>query len=399
MVDSGCRAALIHIAMDFSNLSDHSRVEISRSALIHNLATIRQVAGKDVQVAAVVKASAYGHGYDEVVGILRDQNLTFFAVHSIDEAAKVSHNSGKTPILILGYVPEKHIETVVNNDWRMTVFNIETINALAEDCARLKRKAYIHLKLETGTNRQGILEAQVPVFIEAIKGCEWLELEGLSMHFANIEDTTDHSYARKQLGRFNAMVGQFDRAGLNVKLKHTASSAASLLFSETHFDLIRFGISLYGLWPSKQTYLSYLLTNKTNSLLRPVMTWKTIISQIKELKAGEYVGYGCSFRTTTDTRIAVIPIGYYDGYDRKLSNVGHVLIRGKRAPIRGRICMNIFMVDVTHIPEASLEDEVVLLGMQGDESINAEQLAEWIGTINYEVVSRANPLLPRVVVD
>jgi alanine racemase len=163
--------------------------------------------------------------------------------------------------------------------------------------------------------------------------------------------------------------------------------------------MIRFGISLYGLWPSKETYLSYLLSNPENSLLRPVLSWKSIVSQIKDVPAGEYIGYGCTYRATTDSRIALIPVGYFDGYDRKLSNLAHVLIRGKRAPVRGRICMDMFMVDVTHIPDVALEDEAVILGEQDNEKISADQLADWAGTINYEIVSRINPLLPRVIVD
>ncbi len=376
----------------------HSRVEVSRSALLHNLSTIRQIIGRNVGVAAVVKADAYGHGYAEVVEILRDAGLGFFAVHSLEEAAIVSKLAHGTPILILGYVTLNALKVAVENEWRLTVFNMETLRALGEICKSLGRPAYIHMKLETGTNRQGITEDQIPEFTKTIAGDSNLILEGLSMHFANIEDTTDHSYARKQLDRFNTMISRFETMGIKVKFRHTASSAAALLFAETHFDMIRFGISLYGLWPSKQTYLSYLMTNKTNSLLRPVLTWKSIVSQIKDVKAGEYIGYGCSYRATTDSKIAVIPMGYFDGYDRKLSNVGHILVRGKRAPIRGRICMNIFMVDVTHIAGVSLEDEVVMLGRQEDEAITAEQLAEWIGTINYEVVARINPLLPRMIV-
>lgn len=383
----------------FEQLTKNSRVEISRSALLHNFRTIRSIVGDRVDIAPVVKACAYGHGYDRVVEILKGEKIRFFAVHSIDEAETLTRSNPNIPILILGYVPGEYLEHAVRRDWRLTLFNIETIQKLSQITVSLSRKAFVHLKLETGTNRQGIIESDLPVFVELIRSNPQLVLEGASMHFANIEDTTDHSFAIMQLKRFNRMMEFFDRAGVDVPIRHTASSAASLLFDKTHFDMIRFGISMYGLWPSKETYLSYMLAHSEDSLLKPVLSWKSIIGQIREVPSGDYIGYGCTYRTTTDSKIAVIPLGYFDGYDRKMSNLAHVLIRGRRAPVRGRICMDIFMVDVTDIPDASLEDEVVLIGKQGDERITAEQLAGWAGTINYEIVSRINPLLPRVIVD
>ena len=383
----------------FDQLSDTSRVEISRSALIHNVKTVKRIVGDRVKIAVVVKAYAYGHGYNQVVDVLKSENIAFFAVHSIDEAATLTKESPALPILILGYVPCKHLEYAIERNWRLTVFNIETIEKLAELTRNQNLKAHIHLKLETGTNRQGIIERDLPVFIEAVRNNTGIVLEGVSMHFANIEDTTDHSFAMKQLDRFRNMLRQFESSGIRIPIRHTASSAASLLFDNTHFDMIRLGISMYGLWPSKETYLSYLLSHGRDSLLKPVLAWKSIVSQIKDVPEGEYIGYGCTYRTTSDSKIAMIPVGYFDGYDRKLSDLAHVLIRGRRTPVRGRICMDMFMVDVTHIPDVQLEDEVVLIGEQGNEKITVEQLADWAGTINYEIVSRINPLLPRVIVD
>jgi len=387
------------MGLRFDQLSCESRVEISRSALTHNLRTIREIVGRKVDIAAVVKACAYGHGYSQVTEILRPEGIRFFAVHSIDEAAVLVQNDPTLPILILGYVPLEHLEYAIEREWRLTVFNIETVERLTEITRRLNRNAFVHLKLETGTNRQGIRQSDLQAFIDAIRISPKVIIEGVSMHFANIEDTTDHSFARMQLDCFGRMLDFFENAGIRIPIRHTASSAASLLFKSTHFDMIRFGISLYGLWPSKETYLSYLLSNPKNSLLKPVLSWKSIVTQIKNVPGGEYIGYGCTYRTTTDSRIAVVPVGYFDGYDRKLSNLAHVLIRGKRAPVRGRVCMDIFMVDITHIPDVVLEDEVVMIGTQGQESISADQLADWAGTINYEVVSRINPLMPRIIVD
>ena len=222
---------------------------------------------------------------------------------------------------------------------------------------------------------------------------------GLGTHFANIEDTTDHGYAEGQYATFTEVVERLQSAGIEVPIRHAACSAAAILFTRTHLDMARIGISLYGIWPSKETYVSCLNRGRTALDLRPVMSWKTRVAQVKSVPEGSYVGYGCTYRATRDSRIAVLPVGYHEGFDRALSGVAHVLVRGRRAPICGRICMNMCMVDVSDIPGAALEDEVVLLGAQGEERITAEQLAGWCGTIAYEIVSRVHPALPRVVVD
>jgi alanine racemase len=383
----------------FNQLTTSSRVEISRSALIHNIKTIRAITGQGVSIAAVVKASAYGHGYSQITNILKNQDIRFFAVHSIDEAETLTREHPDLPILILGYVPADLLGYAIDKQWRLSLYNIETIQTLSKLTARTGNSAFVHLKLETGANRQGIDARLLPEFIEALKRHPKVVPEGATMHFANIEDTTNHSFAQEQLAKYREMLEQIESAGIKISIRHAASSAASLLFDKTHFDMVRIGISMYGLWPSKETYLSYMMSHGKDSLLKPVLSWKSIVAQIKNVPAGEYIGYGCTYRTTADSRIAVVPIGYYDGYDRKLSNLGYVLIRGRRAPVRGRICMDMFMVDVTHIPDVRLEDEVVLIGRQGDEELTADQLADWADTINYEVVSRINPLLPRVIVE
>jgi len=188
------------------------------------------------------------------------------------------------------------------------------------------------------------------------------------------------------------------KSGAKPKLVHTACTAASILFPETHFSMLRAGIGVYGLWPSRETYLSALLSGRYLPDLRPVLSWKTKIVQIKTIPEGHYIGYGCTYRTTRKTRLAVLPVGYADGYDRALGNTAHVLVKGKRAPVIGRVCMNLTMIDVTDIPNAKLEDEVVLLGKDGEEVISAEQMANWAGTINYEIVTRISPFLSRKIV-
>jgi len=230
-----------------------------------------------------------------------------------------------------------------------------------------------------------------------VKGSGNLVLEGLSTHFANIEDTLNHEFARLQIERFNAAVRCAEGIAGRIPLVHTACTAAALLFPSTHFTMLRTGIGLYGLWPSRETLLS-VREKGVPVDFHPVLTWKTKVVQIKWLPEGSYVGYGCSYRTTRRTLLGVLPVGYADGYDRALGNRAHVLVRGRRAPVIGRICMNLCMIDLTDVPGVRLEDEVVLLGSGEDERITAEVMGEWAGTINYEIVTRISPLLPRKVV-
>jgi alanine racemase len=373
-------------------------VEISRRALAQNVLRFKTHIGPGVKLAAVVKANAYGHGLVAVSRIVLESGADWLAVNSIEEAEQVRAAGIAAPVLCLGYVPLSQLEKAVRLDVRLTVYNPATVERLGEVAGRLGRKARLHVKVETGTNRQGVPREELPDFARMIAGYPHLVLEGLSTHYANIEDVTEHRFAELQLRNFIEACSMLESRGFSVPVRHTACTAAAILFPRTLFNMARVGIGLYGLWPSKETRISALQAGVALNELEPVLTWKTRIAQVKMVKSGETIGYGCTDLATQDTRLAVLPVGYYDGYDRKLSSIGYVLIRGRRAPVRGRVCMNMIMVDVTNIPEARVEDEVVLLGRQGDDSVSAEVLAGKIGTINYEVVSRINPTLPRIVV-
>jgi alanine racemase len=375
-----------------------SWVEIDAAALEQNIAAIRSNLAPGCGMVPVVKANAYGHGYLQIARLLDGKEFPYIGVHNLEEALLLREGGISNDILILGYVPLEDLKAAVAAGLNFVVYNVETLRKLTE-VASSKTPAKCHLKLETGTNRQGVTHAQLPDFLALFSGKQQLQLVGVSMHFANIEDTTDHSYAEFQFQRYAEMKQMIEATKLPVKYYHTASSAAALLFPHTHFNLVRVGIALYGLWPSKETYLSYRLTGKQNQILKPVLSWKTLVAQVKDVLKGEYIGYGTTYRATADLKIAVIPIGYYDGYDRQLSNSGHVLINGMRAPIRGRICMDIFMVDVTDIPDVHAESEVVLIGRLGDEVIRVEDVAGWANTINYEIVSRIGSHLERRVIN
>ncbi len=374
------------------------RVEISRSALVHNIREFRRLIGPKKMFLGVVKANAYGHGLFEVAGIAVSEGVDWLGVNSVDEGAALREAGIGAPILVLGYAPLGALEQAVAQDLRLTVYNRETVRRLAALAVRLRKTVRVHVKVETGTWRQGVVPKELGAFIRDIRKQPGLAFEGLSSHFANIEDTTKHDYPRLQLECYRTVCRELEAGGTRVPIKHMSCTASTILFQEPEFNLARVGIGLYGLWPSKETYLSSVLEKKEPPSLRPVLSWKARVSQIKKVPAGAFVGYGCTYRTTRPTVLAIIPVGYYDGYDRRLSNSAHVLVRGRRAPVRGRVAMDFIMVDVTDVPGVTLEDRVTLLGADGGERITAEDLAALAGTISYEILARINPLVPRVVV-
>jgi alanine racemase len=372
-------------------------VEISQTALQKNIKTLRNLIGDNIVFMSMVKANAYGHGLIETGKIFRKAGSEYLAVNSIFEARKFCEAGDKGKIYIAGYTSKADLAEAVELDCELVVYNLEILETLS----KLKKTAKIHLKVETGTHRQGIMRQDLPIYLEQIKKAQNIKLIGVAMHFANIEDTTNHNFAKQQLVEFNSIRKEINNAGFQNIQYHAANSAATLLWDITHFDIVRVGISAYGMWPSEETFLSLASERKEKIILYPALTWKTRIVQIKNISIGAKVGYGCTWEASKDTRIAILPVGYYDGYARKYTSAekAEVLIRSKRAKVIGRVCMNMFMVDISNIPEAKLEDEVVLLGKMGDEEITAEEMGEWGETINYEVVTRIRENISRKVVE
>ncbi len=374
------------------------RVEISRAALVRNIGEFRRLIGRRRKFLAVVKANAYGHGLHEVARIAVAEGVDWLGVNSVDEGLALRAAGVAAPVLVLGYAPLGALEEAVRGDLRLTVYNRETVRRLSELAVRLRRTVRLHVKVETGTWRQGVDPKGLAAFVADIRRRPGLALEGLSSHFANIEDTTKHDYPRRQLAAYRSAARALEAGGPRIPIKHMSCTASTVLFPEPGFNLARVGIGLYGLWPSKETYLSCLLDKKEVLALEPVLSWKARIAQVKKVPAGADIGYGGTYRTTRPTVLAVVPVGYYDGYDRGLTNAAHVLVRGRRAPVRGRVAMDFFMADVTDVPGVGLEEEVTLLGADGRERITAEDLAALAGTISYEILARINPLIPRIVV-
>lgn len=368
-----------------------SWLEISKSALTENIKNFRKMVGEKVLLCPCVKGNAYGHGLVLCAKTFLEAGADWLAVNALYEARELRDNGVKAPICILGYVELEDLEEAVNLECRLIAYNKEMIEKLGT----IGRPVKIHIKVETGNNRQGVLLKELLDFVAVVKKFTNIEIEGLSTHFANIEDTTDHSYAELQLARFNDAIKKLESVGLEVPIKHCANSAATILFPKTHFQMVRIGIASYGLWPSSETYLAYTKEVSRKFKIAPALTWKTKIAQIKTIPSGEFISYGCTYKTGHETRLAILPVGYYDGYDRCVKDA-YVLIHGKRAPVRGRVCMNIIMVEVTDIPEACLEDEVVLIGHSGAEEITVDVFAGWAGTINYEITTRINERIPRM---
>jgi alanine racemase len=378
--------------------------EISASSLRTNLEQVRAHLAANTLLGVVVKSNAYGHGIVAVSDLASASGADWLIVNSISEAVTLRDAGITLPLYVCGPILPAQVPQILDIDARVVVSDAEVLKAIIDASEAAKQPVKIHLKLETGTHRQGIPLSQLLPLAQRIALLPYVEFEGLTTHYADIEDTTEHEFAMGQLKQLQNAEAELASLGTSIPIVHSANSAATLIWPETHGGLVRVGIAAYGLWPSRETYATALQSASEPTLgyvlpqLNPVLSWRTRISHINQVPAGDYVGYGRTFRATYPMRMAVLPVGYFEGYRRALSNAAHVLIHGVRAPVRGRICMNMCMVDVTHIPDAKVNDVATLVGSQGDEAVSIEQLAEWAGTINYEMVTAIHSDQPRLVV-
>lgn len=359
-----------------------SQVLISKPALLHNLRAYRRAIG-DVSVMAVVKSNAYGHGMVEVAKAV-EKDTDWFGVASGSEALELRQVGIKKPILVLSFYENGEIIDLIKKRASLAVYDLRQAKLISTAAKKLKKIANIHLKVDTGTSRLGIMPADVANFVDKLVRLPNLKIEGVFSHFAASEENLE--FTRKQDILFNTIIEELEWRGLSL-IKHIACTAAGLVSPGSNHDMVRLGIGLYGLWPSA------VAKQKAGFELKPALSWQTKIIQIKDLPKGAYVGYGITYQTKRPIKLAVLPIGYYDGYDRKLGNTGEVLIGGKRCKVLGRVCMNLIMVDVADVKNVKVGDRAELLGKE----ITADELAKKIGTINYEVVTRINPLIPRIL--
>ncbi|MDD5463536.1 MAG: alanine racemase [Candidatus Moranbacteria bacterium] len=371
-----------------------SRIEISKENLLHNFELIRGYIHPEAKIICVIKANAYGHGQNEVAKVLENY-ADYFQVDDAQEL-KLLREVSKKKILVLGYVAENEIEEALRLDGILAVYDLRQAEKISEIAKKLNKNAVIHIKIDACLGRQGVLIKDAKKIAQDLLKFKNIEVDGIYSHFANIEDTSDFSHAQKQIDAYREALAIFSEAGFENVKSHISSTAGTLVYekNELQSSLVRLGIGLYGLWPSVELKNKF---EKNDFKLKPALRWVTHIAQVKTLPENYSIGYGLTYVTSKEMKVAVIPQGYSDGYDRGLSNVGEVLIKGTRCKILGRVAMNIFVVDVSHLDDVAAEEEVVLLGKQKTEEITAEEIAEKTGTINYEVVARISALLPRVV--
>jgi alanine racemase len=375
-------------------IAPNTWVEIDRAALLANLHACRQCVGPYCRLLALVKGNAYGHGLLEVARILLEAGVDGLGVEAVGEAATLRTAGLACPILLVGPVPAANIPLLVSHRLTPMLTSLEQVRSVGAFTCQTACALDVHLKFDTGMHRQGIMRHELPELLDVLAKCPGLQVCGVATHLARADEAEHPEWSRRQLERFHEVVTVLAAAGIHAPIRHAANSAAALLWPEARLDMVRLGIALYGFWPSPA--VQKRCTDRVT--LQPVLTWKTRVAAVKGVPAGCPVGYNASYTTVRPSRLAVLPVGYYDGYSRSLSNRGQVLIRGARAPVCGRVSMNLMTVDVTPIPDVQPGDEVVLLGRQGQATITAEDMADWLGTIHYEVTTRINPLIPRLVV-
>lgn len=361
-------------------------VEVDLAAVEENYRSLRRKLPSGVKMMAAVKANAYGHGIVEVSQKLSACGVDYLGVASVDEALTLRKSLIKIPILNLGAFLKSDIEILLENDVTATVADFDLARRLDKAAGRLKKKARVHIKIDTGMGRLGVWHKEADAFILKICSLKNLLPEGLYTHFP-VADSDEH-FTRSQIAIFCALVDKLEIKGVRIPLKHSANTMAVVGFKDAHFNLVRPGLALYGLHPKDE------LIGRV--ALKPVLSFKTKIVFLKDVEKGRSISYGRTHITPRRTRIATLPVGYGDGYNRLLSNKANVLLHGRRCPVVGKVCMDQTMVDVGRVKDAKLEDEIVLIGSQQGRSIRAEDIARLCGTIPYEVVCWISPRVPRI---
>lgn len=371
---------------------DRVKAVVSLDAIAHNFEEMRKNISPDTKIIAVIKADGYGHGAEAIAGLIHDYEYIWgFAVATPEEALKLRESGVKKPILILGIVFEEYFGEMIEQDIRLTVCSSEMAERLSREAQRRGRTVHIHLGLDTGMSRIGF--ADVPESVEEIKKLSrlpYVEIEGLFTHFARA-DETDRSPALVQLERYIKFAELLEEEGIRIPIKHCSNSAGIIRMPEANLNAVRAGITIYGIYPSSQVERDIVR-------LEPALELKSRISFLKEIAPGTAVSYGGTFVAEKYMKIATVPVGYADGYPRSLSNRGWVLIRGKRAGILGRVCMDQFMVDVTDIPGVRPGDEVTLIGRDGEDCISVEEFGDLSGRFSYEFVCGISKRVPRIYI-
>ena len=363
--------------------------EVDLDAIAHNMREIRKITNPSSQIMAVVKADAYGHGFLEVTRTLLENGADRLAVAVLQEGKQLRSRGVTVPILILGASGLGSIEDLINFDITPSVFTYEFAKALSYEAERKEKVTKIHIKIDTGMSRIGYLAGddneEIADEIIKISRLPYIEIEGIFSHFA-ASDEYDASYTHLQFDRFTDVCQRLESRGLNIPIKHICNSAGIMMYPEMHLDMVRPGVILYGMYPSDEV-------DKSRLDLIPAMTLKSTVTHVKEVEAGRGVSYGREYITKGVTKIATVPIGYADGYLRRLAKEGKMIVNGVKVPIIGRICMDQCMIDVTNVNNTDRGDEVIIFGRKG---VTIDDLAKWLDTINYEVACVIGKRIPRI---
>ena len=380
----------------------NSIIELNNTAYQKNLSFLRTTFGKKVQISCVVKGNAYGHGVTEIVSMAYNNGITHFSVFDVEEAKIVKAELGdNATILVMGLVQDEDMEWVINNDIEFFVFDKGRLTKAAKTAKKTHKKAIIHIEVETGMNRTGFEKNELNTVIAFLKKeKEHVFLKGLCTHYAGAESIANYYRVDKQIKRFEDIYQYLCKNELKPEIRHSACSAASIMFPATRMDMVRVGIIQYGLWPSPEVFVNFLSTKKSKiDPLQRVIAWKSKIMSVKKVKIGEFIGYGTSFLAERKMKVAAIPIGYSHGYSRSLSNQGRVLIKGQQCIVVGSVNMNMMTVDVTNLESVKKDDEVVLIGSQNDISISIASFSDYSNQLNYELLTRISKTIPRKIIE
>ncbi|MBZ0201339.1 MAG: alanine racemase [Ignavibacteriaceae bacterium] len=379
-----------------------SVIEISKSALKQNISFIKQFLYDGVKFSSVVKGNAYGHGIEIFVPLAEDVGVKHFSVFSADEALRVKNIcKASTQLMIMGYIDNEELKWAIENEIEFYVFDIDRLQAALLAAKKINKKAKVHVELETGMNRTGFESLTLKNAVKIIKqNKEFISFEGVCTHYAGAESIANYVRVQSQIKKFHRQKKSIEAEGIKPKLYHTACSAASITYPKTQMDMVRIGILQYGYWPTRETFIQYIHKNsEPNEPLQRVLSWKSKVMNVKEIKTGEFIGYGTTYLAQSDKKIATVPVGYSHGFSRSLSNVGRVLIHGQRVSVIGIVNMSLMTIDVTGIDNVQKGDEVVMIGRQDDLEISVASFSELSSQVNYETLTRLPMNIPRKVVD
>lgn len=379
-----------------------SYIEISKSAYKNNLNFIKNLLGKETIFSSVIKGNAYGHGIEQMLSITEKFGVDHYSAFSADEALRVFQVAKTSPtIMIMGYIDLPEIAWAIENDIEFYVFEMSRLEEAVKQANKQKKKAKIHIELETGMNRTGFEKPYLKNLILYLKKHgEQISIEGVCTHYAGAEEIANYVRINEQIEKFNILIKKLNKQGIYPKKIHSACSAAAMSYPKTQMDMARIGILQYGFWPSSEMRISHLLKSKqTTDPLNRLISWKSHLMEVKHVSSGEYIGYGTHYLATEKKLVGVVPVGYSNGYTRSLSNLGRVLINGCRAQVIGIVNMNLMMIDITDVPNTEPGDEVVLIGNQGNLSISVDAFTEMTDQLNYETLSRLPIEIHRKIVD